>query len=100
MSPKGKNPMATNNEPAQKAEAVEPQRKAAGRSRVKPRHLSQVLRQCIVDQFRACHSTEDIAEALGIPARTVADVLIAEALRKPLQPERGLNLPALLRRTA
>jgi hypothetical protein len=81
-------------------QAVDTAGRRAGKARVKPRHLSTILRQVIVDQFRACHSTEDIAEDLKIPARTVSDVLLAEALRRPLQPERGAAMPVMVRRTA
>ncbi len=71
-----------------------------GKVRIKPRQLSQILRQVIIDRFRACHSTEDIAEELRIPARTVTDVVLAEALRRPPQPERGNAMPVLVRRQA
>lgn len=81
------------------SQASDPQQKAAGRCRLKPRQLSPLLRQVIVDQFSACHSTEDIAEELRIPARTVADVLLLEALRRPIQPG-GASMQQVLRRTA
>lgn len=80
-------------------QAIEPAANGAGRARVKPRQLSPILRQVIVDRFAACHSTEDIAEELRIPARTVTDVVLVAALRKPEKPE-GHPLPFLARRSA
>ncbi len=83
---------------SQTAETV--QRKK-GRARVKARQLSRIIRQVIVDQFSATHSTEDIAEELGIPARTVTDVVIAELMRRQPQPERGNRMqPLVMRRSA
>jgi len=72
----------------------------SGRTRVTARQLSPILRQLIVDRFHACHSTEDIAEELRVPARTVTDVVIAWLIsnRSP-QPERRTSF-GLVRRAA
>jgi len=56
--------------------------KRTGKSWVKPRHLSRLTRQLILDQFAACQSSEDVAEAFRLPARTVSDVLSYEAMRR------------------
>jgi hypothetical protein len=84
-------------QPSLNSQPDEPVRKPMGRSRVKPRHLSRILRQSIVDQFAACQSSEDVAEALGIPVRTVTDVLLLHRNPRPL--ELAVQ-PYLLRRTA
>lgn len=89
--------MDTTDKPATDTQVTDDNGPKQGRARVKPGQLSLILRQVIVDRFAACHSTEDIAEELRIPVRTVTDVVLAEALRKPIQPERG---PFGLRRVA
>jgi len=78
------------------SQPVENTSRVPGRVRVKPRQLSPLLKQIIVERFRAVHSSEDIAEELRIPARTVSDVLLVEALRRAPEPYR----PLALRRTA
>lgn len=88
-----------------KPELVEPTETKAGKSRrnsrVKPRQLSPILHQVIIDQFKATRSTEDVAEALCIPVRTVTDVVLAAILRMAPQPDRGGGFGAMpLRRTA
>lgn len=55
---------------------------AKGRRRVSARGISWILRQAIVDSFLARQSSEDIAEELGLPVRTVTDVLLLHTLRK------------------
>lgn len=62
---------------------AEEKRKPMGKARVKPRHLSQLVRQAIIDQFQVRQSSEDIAEELGIPVGTVRDVLLLHQLRGP-----------------
>lgn len=79
-------------------EATETKRKAVGKVRVKPRHLSQIMQRAIVEEFGAVQSTEDVAESLGLPVRTVTDVLLL-SLRKPVTSERALY-PVVMRRTA
>lgn len=61
--------------------------KRAGKVRVKPRHLSKILRQCILDRFEACHSTEDVAEEMRLPVRTVTDVVLAALIRRSPLPD-------------
>src|SRR5690349_16093519 len=68
------------------------------RSRVKPYHLSRILRQAIIDQFMACRSSEDTAESLGLPVRCVDDVLKYAALKRAIQMERGADLRPLVRK--
>lgn len=65
--------------PAQPAQIAD---KRTGKSRVKPRHLSRLTRQLILDQFAAVRSSEDVAEAFRLPVRTVSDVIGYEALRR------------------
>lgn len=72
-------------------------RKPVERCRVKPRHLSQIVRQAIIDQFQVRQSSEDIAEELGIPVGTVRDVLLLHQLRRP---SGSPAMPMLVRRTA
>lgn len=79
------------------SETVEVKRKTVERCRVKPRHLSQIVRQAIIDQFQVRQSSEDIAEELGIPVGTVRDVLLLHQLRKP---PASVAMPMLVRRTA
>lgn len=79
------------------SESVEPKGHGTGRSRTKARHLSQIVRQVIVDQFAATKSTEDVAETLRIPARTVCDVILLDlmrSVRKPMESERRLDFGA------
>jgi hypothetical protein len=64
------------------SEVVENTTKRAGKPRVKPRHLTPILRRMIVEQFTARQSSEDVAEELGIPVRTVTDVVLLEVARK------------------
>jgi len=77
----------TNQEPP--PQAIETKRKPMGRVRVKPRHLSTVVRQSIIDQFQVRQSSEDIAEELGIPVGTVRDVLLLHQMRPntPARPQ-------------
>ncbi len=71
-----------------------------GRSRIKVRHLSQQTRGLILDMFTAIESSEEVATRLGLPMRTVDDVVKLAALpKKPPQPERGAAMQ-ILRRTA
>ncbi len=86
------------NEPDTKSEALETKRRGMGKARLKPRHLSQIVKQVIVDSFHARQSSEDVAEELGLPVRTVTDVLLLHELRKPVASAVG---PLLIqRRTA
>jgi hypothetical protein len=85
MNPEGKQEPAT--------EEVEPKRKSPGKVRVKATHVSPLVREIIVDRFRQRSSTEDIAEEMRIPIRTVTDILLAAVLRKSPTPERGTLLP-------
>lgn len=62
---------------AERADSSAPK---AGKSRIKARHLSPLLRRVIVDSFLAKGSSEDVAEELRIPGRTVTDVVLAHAL--------------------
>lgn len=80
-----------------KIETVETKRKPMGKARVKPRHLSQIVRQAIWDQFQVRQSSEDVAEELGLPVRTVTDVLLLHELRKPVG---SAMRPELIRRIA
>ncbi len=57
------------------SQAVESAPTRLGKSRVKPRHLSALLKRCIVEQFVVRQSSEDVAEELGLPVRTVDDVI-------------------------
>jgi len=68
-----------------KTETSETKRRAMGKCRVKPRHLSHIVRQAIIDQFHARQSSEDVAEEMGLPVRTVTDVLLLHELRRPIQ---------------
>ena len=70
-----------------------------GRVRIKPRHLSRVVRQTIIDQFQVRQSSEDVAEEMGLPVRTVTDVLLLHELRRERE-SAGRAEPYLLRRTA
>lgn len=60
-----------------------------GKRKLKPRHLSRIIRDEIVRQFAASMSTEDVATVLSrqtglkIPVRTIQDVVLAELIRKP-----------------
>ena len=76
---------------------AEAKRRTMGKARVKPRHLSQIVRQAIIDQFHARQSSEDVAEELGLPVRTVTDVLLLHDLRRPVL---GAGRPELVRRIA
>jgi hypothetical protein len=71
------------------SEVAETKRKASGKARVKASHVSPLLREVILDRFQQRPDTEDIAEEMRIPVRTVTDVLLAAVLRKGPQPERG-----------
>ena len=79
----------------QTPQPAEDNRKPMGKARVKPRHLSQLVRQAIIDQFQVRQSSEDIAEELGIPVGTVRDVLLLHQLHGPATPGVG---PMLVRR--
>lgn len=70
------------------AEPAEIPTKSAGRGRVKPRHLSPVLRQMILEQFMVRESTEDVAELFRVSARTVTDIVLL-AIKKPPTRETG-----------
>ena len=78
-------------------EGSEGKRKPAGKVRLKPRHLSPMVRQLIIDQFQARQSSEDVAEELGLPIRTITDVLLLYDLRRQV-PSSGR--PELVRRVA
>jgi hypothetical protein len=78
-------------------ESTETKRRGMGKARVKPRHLSQIVRQAIIDQFHARQSSEDVAEELGLPVRTVTDVLLLHELRRSVQ---SAGRPELVRRIA
>jgi len=62
------------------SQLIDSARSKPGKTRIRVRHLSQLSRRLIVDQFRACHSTEEIAEAFHVPVRVISDVLFIEAL--------------------
>lgn len=64
-------------------ESAENARKPAVKAKVKARHLSPLLRQMIVEQFAVRQSTEDVAEEIGVPVRTVDDVIKLHLMRKP-----------------
>lgn len=84
-------------------ESIEPKGHGTGRNRAKARHLSQIVRQVILDEFAATRSTEDVAESLRLPARTVSDVVLLELMRvtrKPAESERRLNFGAADKRRA
>lgn len=85
------------NEQDTKLDAVGIPKKPMSRARVKPRHLSQLVRQTIIDQFHARQSSEDVAEEMGLPVRTVTDVLLLHESRKPAG---SAMLPTLIRRRA
>lgn len=72
------------NEQDQKAPTSAIPKKPIGRARVKPRHLSRIVRQAIIEQFQIRQSSEDVAEELGLPVRTVTDVLLLHDMRKPI----------------
>lgn len=74
-------------------------KKPMGRARVKPRHLSHAIRQIIINEFHARQSTEDVAEELGLPVRTVTDVILLYELRREREGA-GRTEPYLLRRSA
>jgi DNA-directed RNA polymerase specialized sigma24 family protein len=63
------------------SQAIESATPRAGRSRVKPRHLSPLLKRLIVEQFAARQSSEDVAEDMRLPVRTVDDVIKLAILR-------------------
>ena len=81
------------------SQPVESNKPRAGKSRVKARQLSQALHRVIIERFHATASSEDVAEELRIPARTVSDVVMAAILRRAPEPERGAY-PNSLRRSA
>lgn len=81
------------------AQPTENTRRKKGRARVNARQLSPILRQVIVDRFSACHDSEEIAEELRVPARTVTDVIVAALLRRQPEPTRTMT-PLAMRRTA
>ena len=62
-------------------ESVQDKASKSGKCRVKARHLSPILRQVICDSFRAKRSSEDVADDLHLPVRTVTDTLLLEAFR-------------------
>lgn len=64
------------------SQAIEPVANRAGKSRVKPRHLSPLLKRIIVEQFAARQSSEDVAEEMRLPVRTVDDVIKLAILRR------------------
>ena len=82
------------------SQAVETATPKTGKSRerVKARHLSPLLRQVILDRFAATMSSEDVAEELRIPARTVTDVVVAAMVRRG--PARETNAAFAVRRSA
>jgi DNA-directed RNA polymerase specialized sigma24 family protein len=80
------------------AQATESTDHKSGRCRVKPRQLSQILRQVIIDRFDAYHSTEEIAEELRIPVRTVSDVVLHDTRRKQPGTAPASARPVLMRR--
>lgn len=90
-------PTQTKGDAPQGAEST---RKPPGRARVKPRHLSPLLRQMIVEQFAVRQSTEDIAEELGLPVRTVDDVIKLHLMRREPDDGRGFGVPRLALRAA
>lgn len=47
-------------------EVVAVLRKPMGKARVKPRHLSPVIWELIIDQFRVRKPSEDVAEELAV----------------------------------
>jgi len=51
------------------------------------------------NEFHARQSTEDVAEELGLPVRTVTDVILLYELRRERE-SAGRAEPYLLRRTA
>lgn len=63
------------------AKVVEIKPTRAGKSRVKPRHLSTLLRRSIIDQFLARQSSEDVAEEFCLPVRCVDDVIKLEVFK-------------------
>jgi hypothetical protein len=69
----------------------------AGRARVKARHLSPLLQTVIVDSFQAKRSSEDVADELRIPARTIADVVLLEVLRQLRKPPASAGRSLALR---
>lgn len=92
--------MASTPLPSPDTQVCENTRKEVGRVRVKPRQLSQILRQVIIDRFDACHSTEEIAEELRIPVRTVSDVILHDTRRKQPGTAPSSARPFVVRRTA
>jgi len=70
-----------------------------GRTRIKVRHLSQQTRALILDMFTAVESSEEVATRLGLPMRTVADVITLAALFRR-GPQSSGGAPVMMRRTA
>lgn len=64
------------------SQLVQPATNRAGKTRVKPRHLSLYIKRIIVEQFVVRQSSEDVAEELGLPVRTVDDVIKLAVLRR------------------
>jgi hypothetical protein len=63
------------------SQAIETAPTRAGRTRVKPRHLSPLLKRIIVEQFAVRQSSEDVAEEMRLPVRTIDDVIKLAILR-------------------
>lgn len=63
-----------------KADDSTPRASGKNRCRVKPRQLSALARQLILEQFLVRHSSEDVAEDAGLPVRCVTDVIMHAAL--------------------
>lgn len=87
--------MSSDDDQRPEMEAVETKRNGVGKAAVKPRHLSPTMWQIIVEQFMVRQSTADIAEELGLPVRTVDDVIKLALLRRGPNPA-----PMLARRIA
>jgi hypothetical protein len=64
--------------------------------RLKARHVTQITRREVLGLFMALGSSEEVGTRLGIPARTVTDILILDAIQRPSHSAR----PFLVRRAA
>jgi hypothetical protein len=73
---------------------AETNHKPTGKARIrtKPRHLSAITRQRIIEEFYVRESSEDVAEEFNLPVRCVDDVIKIALLKKPIRPEGGLSV--------